>query len=100
MKKINFQIISTKTLLNATESIFVSPQSDKLLVTIIKKVPNPAYNLSVNSISSTKNSSYLIKLNLIAPRNNIVCTQVISYKSITVALDKKHIQTPYNFKIL
>lgn len=98
----SMDIVSFKTLglvqtFNGKEEITVIPQEDKVLVTITKQFPTPGYRMEVKNISKTKDE-HKISLKIEGPPSDSEQLQVITYKTISLEIDKVGLgKMPYNF---
>jgi len=99
MKEISFNISGMVQSYNNQESIIVKESGDKVLVTLTKEFPTPGYSLGVEKIVHEKDG-YQIYLKITPPKEGMMQLQVITYKTITIEIDKKELkQTPYNFTV-
>lgn len=82
---------------NSQEEIIVKPQDDKVIVTITKEFPNPGYSMSVSRIKK-EGDKYRIYFQITPPSPNSMQLQVITYKTLTIEIDKDLLDSPpYNF---
>lgn len=98
MQKIEFDTKGVVQTYNNQESLIVKDLNDKVTVTITKEFPTPGYSLSVKRIMNTKDG-YKVFLDSTPPKEGTMQLQVITYKTITVEIDKKALtrQAPYTF---
>lgn len=85
---------------NNQEALIVSEKDGKVIVTMTQEFPTPGYGLSVEKIlGSRRKSQYEIFLNIVAPEEGSILPQVITYKTLTIAIDKKDLKgkSPYKF---
>lgn len=96
-KKISFKTLGVVQTFNGKEEITVIPQDEKVLVTITKQFPTPGYKIIVEDIVKIK-EGYKINFNIEAPPRDSEQLQVITYKTISLEIDKDDLdQMPYNF---
>ncbi|MGJ0846981.1 hypothetical protein SAMN02745784_01906 [Tissierella praeacuta DSM 18095] len=99
LKEISFNIAGIAQSYSGEEAIVVKEGTDNVLVTITKELPTPGYSLDVDKILRHKDG-YKIYLNIIPPKADSMQLQVITYKTMTIEIDKnKLIGTPYIFTI-
>lgn len=98
MEEISFNTMGMMQSYNNKESIIVKDLKDKVTVTITKAFPTPGYSLSVDKIMDTKDG-YEIYLETKSPSKDSMQLQVITYKTITVEIDKQELikPAPYRF---
>lgn len=84
---------------NDQEAIIASEKDDKLLVTITKEFSTPGYGISIDKIVREDNNEYQVYLNITPPNPNSEQLQVITYKTITVEIEKTELkgEGPYVF---
>lgn len=79
----------------------VKELNDKVLVTVTVEFPTSGYRFSVDKIAKGVNNVYNIYLNVISPDANGYQLQVITYKSITIEIDKSDLNSDsYSFKVM
>ncbi|MBZ2175015.1 protease complex subunit PrcB family protein [Schnuerera sp. xch1] len=79
------------------EGINTRIQEDKGLVTATKMFPTPGYSVEVEKITKD-NGEYKIYLDITPPDEESILPQVITYKTITMEIDKQYLgNPPYNF---
>lgn len=97
MKDIPFKILGVVQSFNNQEEMITTQEGDKVLLTITKEFPTPGYDISISKITREKNGKK-IQFHVKPPAPDSIQLQVVTYKTITVAIDKKDIgQPPYNF---
>lgn len=98
MEKISFKTMGIMQSYNGQESIKMNDLNDKVMLTITKAFPTPGYSLFVDNITSVK-EGYKVFLNSKAPDKDSIQPQVITYKTITIEIDKKQLikPAPYTF---
>jgi acyl carrier protein len=98
MQKIPFDTKGVVQTYNNQESLIVKDLNDKVTLTITKEFPTPGYSLSVKRIINTKDG-YKVFLDSTPPKEGMMQLQVITYKTITVEIDKKALikPAPYTF---
>lgn len=79
------------------EGIITQVKEDQVVVTITKMFPTPGYSMEVEKIVED-NGKYKIYLNITPPDENSMLPQVITYKTITITIDREHLKyAPYEF---
>lgn len=98
MQKIPFDTKGVVQTYNNQESLIVKDLDDKVTLTITKEFPTPGYSLSVKRIMNTKDG-YKVFIDSTPPKEGTMQLQVITYKTITVEIDKKALTkpAPYTF---
>ncbi len=94
---IPFKLSGVVEYYSGTEGVNWKSEGDKILVTITKMLPTPGYSVEVKEILKSK-GAYNIHLNITPPPKDSEQLQVITYKIITIEIDKKDLgDPPYNF---
>lgn len=84
---------------SGNEGITTKDNGDKLIISVTKSFPTPGYNMEVAKIIKFKDE-YIIHLDIIPPDNDSIQLQVITYKTITIEVNKKDLgNPPYIFKM-
>lgn len=97
MNNIPFETVGVIQSFNNQEEIVTTQDKNQVLVTVTKEFPTPGYDMSVSRITN-ENNGKKIQFNIKPPAPDSVQLQVITYKTITIAIDKKYIgDAPYNF---
>lgn len=99
MEKISFDIKGVIQTYNDQESIIVKDLKDKVTLTITKEFPTPGYSISVDKIMNTMDG-YRVYLNTTSPKEGMMLLQVITYKTITVEIDKNEFRRPAPYKFI
>ncbi|NMA86225.1 MAG: hypothetical protein GX968_02755, partial [Tissierellia bacterium] len=81
---------------SGNEGISIKENSDKIVLSITKSFPTPGYNMEVEKITRGEDN-YKIHLNITPPPKDSEQLQVITFKTITIEINKKHITPPYIF---
>lgn len=82
---------------SGVEGIITKDEGEKLFVTITKSFSTSGYSMGIDKILKDKND-YKVYLNITPPSKESELLTVITYKTITIEIDKKHLgDTPYNF---
>lgn len=98
----NMNIIAFNTLgivqsYNNQEELIIQEESNKVLLTITKQFPTPGYSMAVNKIRKEGNS-YRVYFDITTPKPDSIQLQVITYKTLTMEIDKNLLNgSPYNF---
>lgn len=100
LKEISFNITGIVQSYNAEESIIVKEETDNVLVTITKQFPTPGYSLDVEKILRDK-YEYKVFLNIKSPKEGSILPQVITYKTMTLEINKNQLMgsSPYVFTV-
>lgn len=100
IREISFSITGIVQSYNAQESIIVKEETDKVLVTITKEFPTPGYSLDVEKILRDKNE-HRVFLNIAPPKEGSILPQVITYKTMTIEINKAQLMgsQPYVFTV-
>lgn len=97
MNNIAFETLGIVQTFNNQEEIIVTNNDSKILVTITKEFPTPGYTLSVKKILKA-GSDYKIYFNITPPKPDSIQLQVITYKTLTMEIEKSKLgNPPYNF---
>lgn len=97
MNTIAFNTLGIVQSYSAQEEIIIKEETEAVMVTITKQFPTPGYSMTVNRILRAGNG-YRIYFNITAPPADSILPQVITYKTITLELDKDELNgPPYNF---
>ncbi len=100
MREVVFNIKGIIQSYNNQEAIVVKEEGDKLLVTITKEFPTPGYAMDINRIFRGK-GEYKIQLDIVPPKADSILPQVITYKTMTIEIDKEQLiqGPPYVFTV-
>ena len=93
MEEISFKTMGIMQSQNGEESVKMNNFDDKITLTITKGFPTPGYSLSVDKITNV-DEGYKVHLNSKAPSEDLVQLQVITYKTITIEIEKKQLMKP------
>ena len=97
VSSIPFKLSGAVQAYSGNEGITSKTEGDKILVTITKEFPTPGYSLEVKEILKNK-GNYKINLSITPPDKDSIQLQVITYKIITIEIDKNQLgNPPYNF---
>lgn len=99
MEEISFRTMGIMQSYSGAESIKVNDLGDKVRLTITKSFPTPGYSLSVDKITNTK-EGYKVLLNSKAPEADSIQIQVITYKTITIEIDREQLINPAPYKFI
>lgn len=93
---ISYRILNTHKNLNNNEDVEITERDDKVLITITKEMPTPAYSVKIREI--VKESGYYnIYYDIVPPESDLIQLQVITYKTINLEVDKEQMGAPpYN----
>ena len=100
MESIEFEVKGVVQSHNSSENIVVREKDNTVLVTITKQFPTPGYSLGVEKIVR-ENKDYKIILDIKPPASDSIQLQVITYKTITIEINKSQLANPeeYNFLV-
>ncbi len=98
MRELAFDVKGIIQSYNNQETVVVKDEGDKVLVTITKEFPTPGYSMDVRRILKGSNG-YKIQLNIVPPKADAILPQVITYKTMTLEIDKEQLSQgpPYVF---
>ena len=97
MNTVAFKTLGIVQSFNSQEEIIIKEESNKVLVTITKQFPTPGYSMSVNRIKKDRDG-YRVYFNITPPKEDSIQLQVITYKTLTMEIDKNLLNgQPYNF---
>nr|WP_281420288.1 S-layer homology domain-containing protein [Tissierella simiarum] len=97
MKVISYNTLGIVQTYNSQEELIIKENDDKVLLTITKEFPTPGYSMSVDKIVRSP-GGYKVFLNVIPPKEGLIQMQVITYKTLTLEIDKDMLgNSPYNF---
>lgn len=69
--------------------VTIKQSSNKVQITLTKEFPTTGYNMTVARVEKYAPRKYRIHLNIKAPEPDKIVLQVISYKNITIEIDRK-----------
>ncbi|MGF7058906.1 S-layer homology domain-containing protein [Brassicibacter mesophilus] len=97
---IPFKAIDSKSSHNVKEeSVNVVEQEGKVKVTVTKQFNTSGYSMYVDRIEKISDGTFKIYLNIKRPDPKVIVLQVISYKSVTVEIDKAELgEGAYKFE--
>ena len=90
---IPFKLLGIVQAYSGVEGINIKENKDKITVSITKSFPTPGYNMKVEKITKSKDQ-YKIRLNITPPDKDSIQLQVITYKTITIEINKEDLQDP------
>ena len=97
VSSIPFKLSGVVGAYSGKEGVTSKSEGENLLVTITKEFPTPGYSMKVEKIARDK-GEYKVYLDITPPSKESIQLQVITYKTITIAIDKKDIgNPPYKF---
>lgn len=96
-EEVSFNLSGIVQSYSGKEGINTKIEVDKVLVSATKMFPTPGYTVEVERIMDD-NGEYKIYLDITPPSEDSIQPQVITYKTITVVIDKEDLgESPYNF---
>lgn len=98
IRVIDFEIKGVVQSYNSRENVIVRERDGKVLLTITKEFPTPGYSLGIDKIS-WDGENHHVALNIGSPSSDSIQLQVITYKTITVEINKENLggKAPYKF---
>lgn len=78
-----------KLFTKSNSTVQVLEDDDKVIIEITKQFPSPGYNMDVDKIVQSSNGRYDIHVDIVKPDVSRTCLQVITYKTISVEIDKR-----------
>lgn len=97
MNTVDFKTLGIVQSYNSQEEIIIKEEDNKVLVTITKQFPTPGYSMSVNKIKKDRDG-YRVYFNITPPKSDSIQLQVITYKTLTMEINKNLLNgQPYNF---
>jgi len=90
LKEVDFDLKGMVQSYNSQEDIIVKEEEDSVLVTITKQFPTPGYSMNVEKILKDKGQCK-IYLKIGPPRVDSEQAQVITYKTMTIEIDKEQL---------
>lgn len=97
VSSIPFKLSGVVGAYSGKEGVTSKSEGENLLVTITKEFPTPGYSMKVEKIVRDE-GEYKVYLDITPPSKKGIQLQVITYKTITIAIDKKDIgNPPYKF---
>ena len=99
-RRIAFNITDTIQSYNSVESVVVKEEKEKVIVIITKEFSTPGYSLGVEKILEV-DGGYKVFLDIIPPHAESILPQVITYKTITIEINKSQLNgvAPYKFTV-
>ena len=100
MQEIAFNTTGMEQTYDSQESIIVSEEKDRIVLNITKQAPSPGHTLCIDKIVSVT-GGYKVYLNINPPKSDMMQLQVITYKTITIEIDKRDLDkfAPYKFTV-
>ena len=99
MKSISFNTLGIVDSYCKKEDLVVKTHESKIQVSITKGFPTAGYSLEVSRIENI-NEGYKIYLKIVPPKVDCMQLQVMTYKTITLEIDKELIgNNPYKFEL-
>lgn len=97
MNSVAFNTMGIVQTYSNQEEIIVKTNDDKVMVTITKEFPSPGYSMSIAKIKREK-EGYRIFFNITPPKPDSIQLQVITYKTLTMEIEKENLgNPPYKF---
>lgn len=97
MVSIPFKTLGVVQSINNQEAIVTTQEDDRVLVTITKEFPTPGYFMTIDRVAREK-GGFKIYFDIKPPEPDSIQLQVITYKTITIEIEKDELgEPPYNF---
>ncbi len=97
MNIIAFNTLGIVQSYNSQEEIIIKEENESVRLTITKQFPTPGYTMSIDKILKEKNG-YRIYFDISSPSPDTILPQIITYKTLTLNIDKTQLgNPPYNF---
>jgi len=97
MNTVTFKTLGIVQSYNSQEELIIKEENEKVIVTITKQFPTPGYSMAINKIMK-ESKGYKIFFDIMPPKPDLMQPQVITYKTLTVELEKHLLNNPpYNF---
>ncbi len=97
MNTVAFETVGIVQSYNSQEEIIVTENGDKVMVTITKSFPTPGYSMNVDKIRKEKDG-FRVYIDTTPPKPDSIQLQVVTYKTLTMEIDKTLLgNPPYNF---
>lgn len=99
-KDIPFKVIDENKSFSSVEAgITVDERDDKVIVSVVEKLPNPGYSIKIDKIKK-QGDIYNIYINVEEPEPGKIYNQVITYYNIILEISKDDLANPpYSFKM-
>lgn len=102
MRTISFRDLKTmQSYSGCGEGIGIVEKDQTIEIIIRKQFGTPGYSMSIDKIVEDGDGNYSVYLSVTPPDLDAILSQVITYKTIIVEIDKKDLKDspPYFFKI-
>lgn len=97
MNTVAFETVGIVQTYNNQEEIIVTENGEKIMVTITKSFPTPGYSMDVYKIRKEKDG-FRVYIDITPPKSDSIQLQVITYKTLTMEIEKNLLgNPPYNF---
>ncbi len=94
---IPFNLSGSVQAYSGKEGITLNTEGNKVFVTITKEFPTPGYSMKIEEVSRHR-GDYEVNLKITPPKKTSIELQVITYKTITIEIDRDQLgDPPYNF---
>lgn len=82
----------------ATEGLILDENDKYYEVNIVECFPTPGYSMGVDDVVVQNDKDVIIYLNIVPPKEGSILPQVLTYKTMTIELDKSYLKEgPYTF---
>ncbi len=97
MNTVAFETVGIVQSYNNQEELIITQNSNKVMVTITKSFPTPGYSMGVKKIRKERDG-FRVFMDIIPPKADSIQSQVLTYKTLTMEIDKRFLgNPPYNF---
>lgn len=91
MKEVCFEVKGVVQSYNSEENIIIKEKENSILLTITKRFGTPGYSLGIQKIIR-EDDEYKVLLDIKAPSKDTILPQVITYKTITLEIQKENLR--------
>lgn len=91
MKEVCFEVKGVVQSYNSKENIIIKEKENSILLTITKRFGTPGYSLGIQKIIR-EDDEYKVLLDIKAPGKDTILPQVITYKTITLEIQKENLR--------
>lgn len=100
-KNIPFTVVEGKWSSRGTNNLVTTKQNGgKVKVTLTKEFPTSGYTMTVSRIEKYAHGKYRVHVDVKAPSPKTILLQVITYRSITIEIDRKLLDSgSYTFEV-
>lgn len=102
MKNIPFNVIgSSQNYSSTVEGVQVEDLNKTVTVSITRMFSTPGYSMEVKKVLGQIGGEYRVSVSITPPKEGTILPQVITYKTISIEIDKNYLENPpYKFKLI